>query len=338
MKNETSDIHGNFKEGNICCDNKSCQKVLYKWSDKNDAPDKDRGGYFAYSVKTRFLFSRFPTKLAISAINPSFLFLVQDKHIGYIVDFDVLPLRLDFCSADCSVAWLNDNTKHGMGQNFETLNDKYYGVIVYGENPQELNQLVSDNTSRFTTVVVGNFLPTSAPKNEVKLPNGKQINIAGKFFDIQKSHVILGGEKEPPVGVAMTTLTFKCPMKLSSSPQTCNQLIHVVAEFTPSVWICPKCKGIIIFDKESNNTKHSEAHVDLKSNLTLGNVKISVNYYFGETDWNNVKFVSWVREYIGANIFVVADAYHDNGMSNNTTITSSFISYNDIVNLFGNFM
>jgi hypothetical protein len=182
MNSTTSDIHGNFKEGSICCDNKSCQKVLYQWFNMDDEPDEDRASYFAYSVKTRLIFNQFPTNLALASVNPYFVFSIENKKIGYILDFDVLPLKLDFCSVDCSIAWLNDNTKLGMGRDFQPLKEKkYYGVIVYGENTEEQNQLVADNASRFETVAIGNFLPTSAPQNQLKLPVGQKINIAGKI-------------------------------------------------------------------------------------------------------------------------------------------------------------
>ncbi|MBN1453679.1 MAG: hypothetical protein JW963_21875 [Anaerolineales bacterium] len=334
MIKETSDSHGNFEKGSIHCDNEPCQKVLYEWFDKNNAPADNRGGFFTYSVKTRVIFNRIPTNFALSALNPSFVFSVQDKYIGYILDFDVLPLRLDFCSVDCSLAWLNNNTKYGIGLDFMPLSEKrYYGVIFYGENRQEQNQLVADNGTRFETIVIGNFLPTSAPKNQVKLPIGQQIDIAGNSFDVRASGVLYPGEKEPRIGIVMTTLMFKCPMKLDSPYRTCNQKLQVIVDLIPSVWVCPICKGIIVFDKGSNSLNHS--HANLKSELSFGNMTVNANYYFGQLDWGNKKLINWVMNDIGTNIIAVADAYQDTGMFDNAFISASFVDLDDVVNLFG---
>lgn len=335
MINETSDIHGNFEEGSICCDNESCQKVLYEWFDEDDAPEEDRAGFFAYSVKTRLLFNRFPINLAMASTNPTFVFSTQDRYVGYIVDFDVLPLKLDFCSADCSMAWLNHDKKQVLGRDFQQLKEKKsYGVIVYGQNPQDQVQLVADNASRFETIAIGNFLPTTAPQNQVKAPVGQKINIVGKIFDVRRSNVLVGGQKEPPLGLVMTTLMLKCPMKLNPSSQTCEQSIQIIVDFAPSVWICPKCNGIIVLDKSQNGVKHTRAN--LKGNISAGNTSIVANYYFGKLDWGNKGFLNWIRNDIGTDIIVVADAYQDSGMfGSNMFISSSLVNLDDVVNLFG---
>jgi len=262
------------------------------------------------------------------------VFSIQDKYIGYILDYDVLPLRLDFCSVDCSLAWLNDNTKSGIGQDFTPLNEKkYYGVIFYGETSQEQNQLIADNESRFETIAIGNFLPSSVQKNQIKLPIGQQINVAGNGFDVRASSVLYPGEKEPRIGIVMTTLMFKCPMKLDSSYQTCNQKLQVVVDLIPSIWVCPICKGVIVFDKGINRLKHS--HANLKSELLLGNMTVNANYYFGQLDWGNKKLINWIKNDIGTDVIAVADAYQDTGMFNSAIISTSFVDLDDVANLFG---
>ena len=87
MNSTTSDIHGNFKEGSICCDNKSCQKVLYQWFKVDDQPDQDRASFLAYSVKTRLIFNKFPTNWAMASVDPYFVFSIENKYIGYILVF-----------------------------------------------------------------------------------------------------------------------------------------------------------------------------------------------------------------------------------------------------------
>jgi hypothetical protein len=336
MINETSDIHGNFEEGSICCDNKSCQKVLIKWFDENHAPANDRAGFFAYSVKTRLIFNNFLTNLAIVALSPSIVFSVQDRSIGYIVDRNVLPLKLDFCSTECSIAWLNDDTTFGMGRDFASLKEKkYYGIMIYGENPKEQHQLVIDSPSRFETISIGIYLPTSVPKSQFNLAVGQRINIAGKSFDVRKSNVLKPGEKEPAIGIVMTTLMLKCPMKQASS-LICNQVMQVIADFLPSMWICPKCNGLIVFDKESNNLKHS--HANLKSSISLGNIAINVNYYFGKPDWGDVKFLNSIKKKIDTGVIAIADPYEDSGIFDNMFISNSLIDFNDIENLFGHLL
>ena len=71
MRNETSDVHGNFVKGNICCDIDLCLKVLYQWDNKINIPKDDRACFVAFSVKARIIFSRYPTNLAISAMQPA---------------------------------------------------------------------------------------------------------------------------------------------------------------------------------------------------------------------------------------------------------------------------
>jgi hypothetical protein len=336
MIEESSDMDGNFQEGSICCDNKSCKKVLYEWDDVQDAPDNDRSGYYAYAVKTRFLFSRYPTNLALSALQLSRAFSVKDGVQGYIFDLDVLPLRLDFCSIECCLAWLNDDTNSGIGRDGSPLKDKMdYGVILYGENPQEQNQLTADNPTRFETLPIGNFLATTAPKNQFHLPIGHRIKIAGKSYDVRNSTILRKGEKEPAIGIGMTMLMIKCPMKLDSSSQTCNQLIQVLVDFLPSVWICPICNGIIIIYKASNSMKNSRANwkTNLKTNLGKGKLDINFDYYFGPHDWGNKKFVHWITKEIGADIIAVADPYEDNGMLSNL-IANTFVDLDNVVSLF----
>jgi len=335
--NKTSDIHGKFEEGSICCDNESCQKVLYQWYDEDDAPDEDRAGFFAYSVMTRILFNRFPTNSAMASINPTYVFSTQGRYVGYILDFDVLPLKLDFCSADCSTAWIINNKKEVLGIDFQPLKEKKsYSIILYGKNPQDQVQLVADNDSRFETIAIGNFLPTTAPQNQAKAPVGQKINIVGKFFDVRKSNVLIGGQKEPPLGLVMTTLTLKCPMKLNSSAQTCGQTIHIIVDFAPSVWICPKCNGIIVLDKPQNGFKHARAN--LTGNISAGSTNIIVNYYFSKLDWGNKIFLNWIRNEIDTEMILVADAYQDSGMFGNTIISNSLVNLDDVVNLFGQLM
>lgn len=333
MINTTSDGHGNFAEGNLCCDNKSCQKVLYRWFDEKDAPPEDRGGFFAYSVKSRLLFNRYPTQSAMAALSPTFVFSTtqQNKRYGYIVDFDVLPLKLDFCSLDCSFAWLSDDTKLGLGRDFRPLSEKkFYGVLVYRENLQAEKQLIADNPARFHTLEVGNFMPMELPKNHFELPASKEVSIARRKFEIRIGNVLDPEDGKAPIGISITRSASKCPMpiKQGESYQKCDQVNYMILDFIPSVWICPKCNGIVILDEPGSNQKHSRAN--LRGNYQ--HFPVSVNYYVGKPDWGNKKFVNWIKDEIKPLLIAVADAYDEQYAG---SFGRSLMYWDDVMNLLG---
>src|SRR5215216_6198661 len=117
MIEETSTVDGDFEKGVLYCDNKACRKVLDEWFDEDNAPEDEREGVFAFSVKSRIIFNKYPTNFALSVISPTYIFSTEDRQIGYIIDFDVLPLKLDFCSMECSLAWLNEDKESVLGRN-----------------------------------------------------------------------------------------------------------------------------------------------------------------------------------------------------------------------------
>lgn len=333
MIEETNTMNGDFEKGVMCCDNEACRKVLYEWFDEDNAPDEEGEGVFAFSVKSRIIFNKYPTNFAVSAIRPTYIFSTDDRHIGYIIDFDVLPLKLDFCSTECSRAWLNEEKDEVLGRDFQPLKQKkQYGVLVLGQRPSDLKQLVMDNPSRFESIMIGNFAPTSAPRVQFDVNRGQIIKIAGKDFDIRISNALMPGEKKGRLGLSMQTFMVNCPMHYGSPKQTCNQLMQVVLDFIPSLWICPKCNGILVIDTPNNAPKHDHTH--RRTRVNLGHSTAILNYYFGKPDWGNKAFLDWIARNIHTNVIAVADAYEENSMPSGL-VMNTLVDLTDAVNLFG---
>ena len=333
MIEETFDVHGNLEKGRIYCDNNACNKKMYEWFDKANAPDQNRATFVAHAIKTRFFLSPSLNSLVALALSPSFIFSTDDGHLGYIRDATVLSLQLDFCCKNCSLAWLNDDTIQVLDVNHKRLKGKKYGIMLYyGEN-SENHQIIADCPTSFTSIAVGNFPPSSAPKIQFKFSNGTQISIAGKEFTIKQSGGIAYGETELTVGVTMTSLTIKCPMD-TNTHQTCGQLLRIVLNITPSVWICPKCNGLIIVDKGERKGHHP--HSTIQSNkISVDDESVIINYYFGKPSWGNKNFLSWISDSIGASVIAIADAYQD-GAVPDMFIMKTLMDANTVVGLFGN--
>lgn len=327
MINVIRDSRGNFQSGNICCDNKRCQKTLYEWFKENASPSGVAGRYSAYSVKTRFLFSKFPTTQVLSAISPSIVFPLPDGHIGYSIDFDSTSVKLDFCSSNCSLAWL-DGSEVYRGK---SVLKNVFGVVFYKHTSQDNFQLVADNPSRFETVLIGNYFPTSAPKNQYQFPDVQKVIIAGEKFEVRQSASLRPGESKPAIGISMNALTFRCPIKLDSA-RRCNQAIQVVLDLRPSLWVCPECRGIVVIDDAGSNWKYPNANET--TNFSLGSEVVQMNFYYGKPNWGDMKFIKWIRKNIDSEVVAFADIYENSEMFKAPLLSRIFMSANDVLNLF----
>jgi hypothetical protein len=191
-------------------------------------------------------------------------------------------------------------------------NNDDFGLIIFMEKPLAIPKFVEHDETRFRIIRMGNFPATKSIEKEYDFCVGKNIRILGNNYEIRRSTVVLPGDNEPDVGVAMDTMLMRCPMQLSRREPTyhpCDQLIKVILDFLPSVWICPKCSGLIIIDDTLDARKYYNA--DNANDFSYENQVLALYYYFGPHDWGDINFIDWATNEIGVHVFAVADAYQD---------------------------
>jgi hypothetical protein len=305
---ELSRVKGNLHNGRIYCDNEDCGRTLFEWSIEQNAPSSDRDGFYAYSIKSRVLFGPHPTQLAINALGVDFVFPSPSAFDGYILDNEVLPLKLDFCSRDCRQAWLANKKNVAQSVSGGFLKDKRYNVLLFGEIPQAEKQLMDEEPSRFTSFFVGNFLSETAPRNDCVLYPGELIKIAGKKYQTIQSSIRRAEYDDPPVGIKMRSYFMQCPHPVVTG-STCKQLFQILLDILPSAWICPKCGGMIIISDARKITDHSRA--DFRKKLDFGFAKINIDCFPSPIDWGNKQFNDWLLKKVRVRVIEMANSYYE---------------------------
>lgn len=300
MISETRDIEGNFlRDGKIICDNATCKKTLYMYSSKQDRPSTDRDCFFALPVKLRVVVNGSVTQQILQQLGVPVAFVFRDKAMGYYLDDGSSPKMLDFCSPECVHDWLDGHPE--------------YGLVFHGSLSRQV-KFVEDRPDRFRTEVISDSKTGSLSKDSrqlVDMIKDGVIQIRGKTFEAHFSPFRMQGERTRQIGINMNTLLLKCPMKTTVGPfrtKICHHLIQMIAEFTPSAWVCPHCKGLLMMDVRQEVYSYNAANLK----LAIPDSDIVLFCYFGDKlDWHDKKTMDWIKRRIGSMKLIYADPYED---------------------------
>jgi hypothetical protein len=296
---ETTDIEGNLRHGKIVCDNAFCQKTLYSYSKWQDRPPSDRDCFYALAVTLRVVINGPVTQQMLQQLDVPISFVFRDKAMGYHIDSGSSPMMLDFCSLECVHEWLNEHQE--------------YGLVFYGSLSREV-RFIEDRPSRFSGEVVS---PSQAvgPRQDghqlADMVKDGVVRIRGKSFKTRVAPMLMPGEVMPQIGIIMNTLLLKCPMTASEGlfgSKACHHLIQMIAEFTPSAWVCPHCKGLLMMDVQQEAHNYNAANL----RLAIPNSDIVLFCYFGyRLNWDDKKTTDWIKYRIGRMKPIYADPFED---------------------------
>ena len=326
----TTNDSGKLIESILSCDNRECQKILYKWGNQNYALPDDRTAYFAHAVKTRFWFNNYvPTKEMATALRTSVVFSEGKQAAGFIYNSDIQPKMLDFCSQECARFWLSFN--------FE------YGLMLHGKPSPGHKTFFGDRPERFTTFVITDFQTvTRFPESKTTptIIRDQEFRICEENFTVMNATGLRPGKTHPARGISMYTAFLKCPMVRGSGlfdMQLCNQAIQIGVDIVPSVWICPKCHGIIIIDDPAAHAKHVKA--DRRKEIETPRGRITLNFYTNNNfEWGNGAFFDWRMGQNDAGLYIFAACHDDKefGASyDNIFVTKFFIDLTHVEIIFG---
>ena len=287
----------------LTCD--ECGKTLYEWDSWDEVPNTSLKDFApvvvsGMAVRMRVFFSPFPYQEALESVRFS-LGEVWSFHwrepgkgkrwVGYVESQDANKVwqsnhgvEHHFCSDSCRRKW--------------SLSQNQYGILV-SQQGEQIN-LVDEFPDKFPTLFLGNFLPTAAKKESFvsltkEFQEKGEIRIFGRPFSVLKSTVIMPGMEEPDTLISLSLVLYPCP--------SCGRSLGAIADFTPSVWICPHCFGGVLFDAPLNG-RGLQVYLDLEAVLSK---KV---YFVGQM--NAQKWRQLMQEGV---IFNVADSYEgDSGV------------------------
>jgi hypothetical protein len=270
----------------------------------------------------------------------AFLFEFEGYGLGYQFKANQPHAYLDFCSEDCAKHW------------FERQSE--YGVIAYHNPVANQATWIADKPRTFRTKIIGgnpysgnsggNQVLDSPATKSSELPNSDIVRILGKQFEIQEPSIAPPPNWDVEMrGLSMQTMILKCPMAVTSRQGlgSCGHWLKLIAEFMPSAWLCPHCKGLIILDKQTRADAYPSSGID----VDFPNADLSLYCYSGDRiDLNEQNTLRWIESKVGNRGIFVADGFADESRfeaqfgANNVVLTDMYTEMSKVKSFFGHLM
>ncbi len=332
MISEEQDHRGNLIKGEMLCD--GCQRVLCSYWSQEEAPPLDRDGYWAFVTDCRVVIRGRTNDRMMKELGLMIMFTFDDHAKGYRPYANRGPLLLDCCSDECAMRWFREH-------------DDYALLVSYSASSGQFG-LISDKPWKFRTETVDGFLSSGTLRQDTAGSltgwQSQEISILGRKYAVKRPSIAPAEGGIGPLGIALDTLIVKCPMLVGeeqSGYRRCDHWLQLIAEFTPSAWICPHCHGLIMLDKTAKASSYAAA--DLQA--VLPKPELSLFLHSGiRLDWEDESTLSWVQSKIGLLKPFYAEGFTEEAQmdawlgANNVVLAPAHTELEKVVRYFGYLM